>query len=69
MTDAQETNEEKSRRLFAERLGDWSDPDAIVIIRNGVPLDSSGTSVPEPTVVDIDDDGNLQMNDGTIRVP
>lgn len=67
MTDS----EEEQRRKFAERLSDWSEPGAITIIRNGVALDNTVVVDPvaEPTVVGVDDDGNLFMSDGTVRVP
>lgn len=65
-------SEEEAARRFAERLGDWSEPGAITIIRNGVPLDPETGEErirTGPTVVDVDEDGNLRMSDGTIRVP
>jgi hypothetical protein len=71
MTD-RETTEEEARHRFAERLGDWSEPGAITIIRNGVPLDPETGEERvrvQPTVTDVDSDGNLRMSDGTIRVP
>lgn len=70
MTDSEKKAE--SQRKFAERLGDWSEPGAITIIRNGIPIDDAliDDTVPSPPVVlGIDEDGNLRMSDGTIRVP
>ncbi len=76
MTDRQKrepTPEEKAEadRRFFRRLTDWSDPGALTIIRDGVPLDTSAPIVPPAiptTVIGTDDDGNLLMSEGTIRV-
>lgn len=33
-----EVTEEEARRQFIQRLSDWSEPGAVTVIRNGVPL-------------------------------
>lgn len=34
-----EITQEEAKRRFIARLGDWSEPGAITIIRNGIPLE------------------------------
>jgi hypothetical protein len=69
-------DEAESRRRFLDRLSDWSEPGAITIIRDGIPLDLTAIPVegdeiipPAPTVADIDDEGNIRLSDGSIIVP
>lgn len=72
MSDDTKIDEAESHRRFIERLSDWSEPGAVTIIRDGVPLTNDQFITIEPStpfVVSTDDDGNLRMSDGTIRVP
>jgi hypothetical protein len=74
------TKDEAQRRFF-ERLTDWSDPNALTLIRrgDGAPIPANPTSAiivddvvvnPVPvTVVSVDEDGNMLMSDGSMRVP
>ena len=66
-----EEKAEADRRFFA-RLTDWSEPGAITMIRDGMPLNPTAPvepTRPPPTVVSVDDYGTFIMSDGTNGAP
>ena len=77
LTPEQQEERDASHRRFLERLSDWDDPDAITLIRNGVPVDGRPLLGPPEevapvtpvVVVGTDEDGNLRMSDGSVVVP